>query len=152
MIRMLVDRGKLDEEAARGWLSWPHSRLSIHQETRAEAWDAAALERLCRCLVHPPIALGRLQYHTGQATYRGRRPHPITGQDSLTLDPLERPARLCQHIPQPGFHMTRPYGACASRTRACRARQRAAAAQVEPESHGSDLTYLTPSQRERRRQ
>ncbi len=41
---------------------------------------------------------------------------------------------------------TRPYGACASRSRACRARQRAAAAQVETESQGSDLTSLTPSQ------
>ena len=78
VIRMLVDRGKLDEEAARGLLAWPHSGFSIHRETRVQAWDAEGLERLCRYLVHPPIALGRLQYHDGQATYRGRRTARVT--------------------------------------------------------------------------
>ncbi len=95
VIRMLVDHGKLDEEAARGLLAWPHSGFSIHQETRVQAWDTEGLERLCRYLVHPPIALGRLQYHDGHITYRGRRPHPLTGESSVTLDPLEMLVRLC---------------------------------------------------------
>lgn len=48
MIRMLVERGKLDEDTATGLLSWPHSGFSIHQATRTEAWDVEGLERLCR--------------------------------------------------------------------------------------------------------
>jgi len=57
--------------------------------------------------VHPPIALGRLQYDGTWATYSGRRVHPLTGEDSVTLDPLEMLARLCQHIPPPRLHLTR---------------------------------------------
>ena len=65
------------------------------------------VERLCRYLVHPPIALGRLQYDGTRVTYRGRRVHPVTGEASVTLDGLEMLARLCQHIPPTGFPLTR---------------------------------------------
>ncbi len=65
------------------------------------------LERLCRYLVHPPIAVGRLRYDGTRATYRGRRVHPVSGAESVRLDPLEMLARLCQHLPAPGMHLTR---------------------------------------------
>ena len=65
-------------------------------------WDMEGVERLCRYLVHPPIALGRLQYDGTRATYRGRRVHPVIGAESVTLDPLEMLARLCQHLPRRG--------------------------------------------------
>jgi hypothetical protein len=39
--------------------------------------------------------------------HSGRRVHPLTGEASFTLDPLEMLARLCQHIPPPGLHLTR---------------------------------------------
>ncbi|MGH9749981.1 MAG: transposase, partial [Candidatus Polarisedimenticolia bacterium] len=78
-------------------------------------------------LRHPPIAVGRLHYDGARATYRGRRVHPVTGEPSVTLDPLEMLARLCQHLPPPGRHLTRRYGACANRMRGARTRRRAAA-------------------------
>ena len=89
-----------------------------------QPWDSAGVERLCRYLVHPPIALERLQYDGTQATYRGRRINPVSGEESVTLDPLEMLARLCQHIPPPGVHLTRLYGAYANRTRGALARAR----------------------------
>jgi hypothetical protein len=60
-------------------------------------------------------------------------------------------ARLCQHIPPPGFHLTRLYGAYANRTRGARARRGSDA------GHGrfdqdDEPDALTASQRERRRQ
>ena len=91
--------------------------------------DTAGVARLCRYLVHPPIALGRLTYDGVRAGYRGRRVHPVTGQESVTLDPVEMLARLCQHIQPPGFHLTRLYGAYANRTRGARAQQGAGAAE-----------------------
>jgi hypothetical protein len=110
------------------------------------------VERLCRYLVHPPIAVERFRYDGAQATYRGRRVHPVSGEDTVTLDPLEMLARLCQHIPPPGFHLTRLYGAYANRTRGARPRRCAAAAEDTPASRGSDMApSTTPSQRERRR-
>ncbi len=77
--------------------------------------------------------------------------HPVSGADSLTLDPLEVLARLCQHIPSPGLHLTRLYGAYANRTRGARPRQSSGAGEkffpgdIAPETP-------TPSQRERRRE
>ena len=45
--------------------------------------------------------------------------------ESVTLDPLEMLARLCQHLPPPGLHPTRMQGAYAHRTRGARARRAA---------------------------
>ena len=61
-------------------------------------------------------------------------------------------ARLCQHIPPPGFHTTRLYGAYSNRTRAARARILAAAHGREPDDRDADASAPTPSQRERRKQ
>jgi hypothetical protein len=81
--------------------------VPVHHAIRVEPGDADGAERLCRYLVHPPIALGRLEYDGTRATYRGRRVSPLTGAESVALDPLEMLARLCQHIPPPGLHLTR---------------------------------------------
>ncbi len=89
VIRLLVRRGRLEEAAAAGLLSWPHSGFSVHHVIRVEPWDTEGVERLCRYLVHPPIALGQLRYDGIRASYRGRRVHPASGAQSLTVDPLE---------------------------------------------------------------
>ena len=156
VLKMLVGCGKLDEDSAAGLLAWQHSGFSVHNTIRVEAEDAAGVERLCRYLVHPPIALDRLEVPGASrpCTYRGRRPHPVTGEQTVTLDPLEMLARLCQHIPSPRLHLTRLYGAYASRTRASRARR------CTPTMGASDTTAghgapepepLTAFLRERRR-
>jgi hypothetical protein len=151
VIRMLVWRGRLEKDAAAGLLSWRHSGFSVHHAIRVEGGDAEGVARLCRYLVHPPIALERLTYDGVRASYRGRRVHPVSGAASLTLDPLEMLARLCQHIPPPGFHLTRLYGAYANRTRGARARLSAGAG-VRPAPGDGVPAPPTPSQRERRRQ
>ena len=48
VIRMLLRRGRLEEEAAEGLLSWRHSGFSVHHAIRAEPWDTGGIERLCR--------------------------------------------------------------------------------------------------------
>jgi hypothetical protein len=151
VIRMLVRRGRLDEDAAAGLLAWRHSGFSVHHAIRVEPHDTAGVARLCRYLVHPPIALGRLTYKGVRASYRGRRAHPMTGVQSVTLDPLEMLARLCQHIPPPGFHLTRLYGAYANRTRGARVRR--AAGPGQPSVPGASASQSpTPLQRQRRRE
>ncbi len=151
VIRMLVRQGRLEEDAGAGLLSWRHSGFSVHHAVRVEPHDTAGVARLCRYLVHPPIALGRLTYDGVRASYRGRRVHPVTGEESVTLDPLEMLARLCQHIPPPGFHLTRLYGAYANRTRGARARCGARVGE-RPVPGDGELDMPTPSQRERRRE
>jgi hypothetical protein len=151
VIRMLVRRGRLDEDAAAGLLAWRHSGFSVHHAIRVEPDDTAGVARLCRYLVHPPIALGRLTYDGDRAGYRGRRVHSVSGAESVTLDPLEMLARLCQHIPPPGFHLTRSYGAYANRTRGARARRGSGAA-ARPSAPDGEPDTPTPAQRERRRE
>jgi len=58
---MRVRRGRLEEEAAAGLLSWRHSGFSVHHASRVDPSDTEGVERLCRYRVHPPMALGRLQ-------------------------------------------------------------------------------------------
>ncbi len=60
-------------------------------------------------------------------------------------------ARLCQHIPLPGFHLTRLYGAYANRTRGRRAR-RSAGPGERPARGAGAAEIPTPSQRARRRE
>ena len=57
VLKLLVDRGKLDEDAAAGLLIWQRSGFSVHNSIRVEPDDREGLERLCHYLVHPPIAL-----------------------------------------------------------------------------------------------
>ncbi len=123
----------------------------MHHAIRVEPDDRAGVERLCRYLVHPPIAVERLAYDGSKAAYRGRRAHPVSGEQTVTLDPLEMLARLCQHIPPPGFHLTRLYGAYANRTRGARARRGGAAGERPPPGDGA-ADIPTPSQRARRRE
>jgi hypothetical protein len=47
-------------------------------------------------------------------------PPPLTGEATVTLEPLEMLARLCQHIPAPGMHLTWLYGTYDNRTRGAR--------------------------------
>jgi len=68
-----------------------------------------------------------------------------------STDPLEMLARLCQHIPPPGLHMTRLYGAYSSRTRSARARARASSHGQAAHPAESEPVRLSPSLRERRR-
>jgi hypothetical protein len=148
VIRLLVRRGKLEDDAAEGLLSWRHSGFSVHHAIRVDPDDTEGLERLCRYLVHPPIAVQRLGYDGARATYSGRRMNPASGQDSVTLDPLEMLARLCQHIPPPGMHLTRLYGAYANRTRGARARRMDGAVSGRTDHHDAPEAP-TPSQRRR---
>ena len=128
VIRLLMRRGRLEEDAAAGLLSWRYSGFSLHHAIRVEPDDTAGVQRLCRDLVHPPLALGRLTYEGVRAGYRGWRGHPLTVEASVRLDPMEMLARWCQHLPPPGFHLTRLYGTYANRTRGARTRCAAAAA------------------------
>ena len=59
VIRMLLERDRLDEPTAAGLLSWNHSGFSVHHQVRVTADDHEGCERLCRYLLHPPRPGGR---------------------------------------------------------------------------------------------
>lgn len=48
VIRLLVRRGRLEDDAAEGLLCWRHSGFSVHHAIRVDPDDTEGLQRLCR--------------------------------------------------------------------------------------------------------
>jgi hypothetical protein len=114
VIRLLRGEGLLTDERTRLLLSWRHTGFSVHNRVRVEPEDGAAVERLARYIMRPPISLERLEWDgVGEVRYRGKG-----GQDGAArqgdapegLDAAEFLARVLMHIPEPRRHLVRYYG------------------------------------------
>ena len=71
VIRMLQGEGLLSEERTELLLSWRHTGFSVHNRVRVEPEDQAAVERLARYIMRPPISLERMQWDgAGEVRYR----------------------------------------------------------------------------------
>ncbi len=108
----MKDEGLLPEERERILLSWNHhTGFSIHYDVIVEPEDGAAVERLARYLVRPPVSLERMRWDDGAdtVTYRrkaqGDRPGPVEH-----IDALDFLARVIAHIPEPRLHLVRYVG------------------------------------------
>jgi hypothetical protein len=76
--------------------------------------DRARLERLCRYLLRPPLALERLEQHpSGKLRYCLKKPWS-DGSVAVLLEPEDLLSRLCAIIPPPRFHMVRYFGVLSS--------------------------------------
>jgi Putative transposase len=78
--------------------------FSLHADVAVPARRRDQLEKLCRYLVRPPLALDRLTESTGgQLLYEFRRPWR-DGSTALLLDPLELLGRLAALVPTTPSH------------------------------------------------
>jgi hypothetical protein len=106
VIRLLQNEGLLGEERTRLLLSWRHTGFSVHNRVTVEPEDQAAVERLARYIMRPPISLERMSWDgVGEVRYRRKRGQESSGVpvDSVeTFDPLEFLARVIMHIPESG--------------------------------------------------
>jgi hypothetical protein len=114
-------------------MSWQgNTGFSVHNSVTVEPEDPAAVERLARYLLRPPLSFDRLTFdqEAPQVRYQRKRLSPL-GKLTETLDPLEFLARVLVHVAEPRFHGARYYGhySCVARGRRSRADQ-------EPEEHG----------------
>jgi hypothetical protein len=81
-------------------MSWQaNTGLPVHNTVSVEPEDPAAVERLARYLLRPPLSVERLTFdeQASEVRYRRKRPSPL---DELieTLDPLELLARILVHV------------------------------------------------------
>jgi hypothetical protein len=77
-----------------------HAGLDIHTGQRTK------LERLCRYVSRPPLALDRLALSvTGQVRYTLKTPYR-DGTTHIVLEPLDFVARLAALVPPPRMHLT----------------------------------------------
>ena len=104
--------------AAEGRLASPFvaevGGVNIHAGVAVHGRDRQALERLCRYVTRPPIALERLtRRDDGCVEYAFRKPWR-DGTRAVVLMAEDLLARLCAMVPPPRFHLTRYAGVLAS--------------------------------------
>ncbi len=115
-VRLRDDRGL---EVTKG-LCAAEGGFSLHAATTASASDAAGREALCRYILRPPIAAGRVQL-LGDELVRLVLKRPFSdGTFAIDLDPLSLLCRLATAVPPPRFNTVRYAGvlAAASKWRA----------------------------------
>jgi hypothetical protein len=92
--------------------------VNIHAAVAVDGRDRKRLERLCRYVARPPLALDRLEdYGDGRLAIRFKVPWK-DGTTAVLLDPLDLLTRLCALIPPPRFHMLRYHGVLAGHANA----------------------------------
>jgi len=100
-------------EPARG-LCAADRGFSLHAATTASAQDAAGREALCRYILRPPIAAGRVQL-VGDDLVRLVLKRPFgDGTFAIDLDPLSLLCRLATAVPPPRFNTVRYAGVLAA--------------------------------------
>jgi hypothetical protein len=91
--------------------------VSLHANVAVPARDRTRLEKLCRYVARPPLAMHRLsRLDDGGLLYRlKRRWHD--GTTHVVFEPLELIEKLVAIIPPPRCHMIRYHGVLAPRAR-----------------------------------
>jgi hypothetical protein len=135
LLRQLLQREKITETSVEILDRFRRPGFSAFQGSAIQPQDTAGREKLGVYILHPPIALQRLDYQPGQPvlvqpSQRAIRLHAPLPKNaapdgSLLLDPLECLAALTDHIPDPGQHLVRFFGWYSNKTRGVRKKQTA---------------------------
>jgi hypothetical protein len=117
VLRLLEQSGCLGQEDCASMADWVHSGFSLHAGVMVPAEDRAGLEKLCRYILRPPFAQGRLEETSGgRLLYTYRRSD--TGRTAvLVMTPQELVARLADLVHPPRVHTVRYHGVFAPRSR-----------------------------------
>ena len=114
VMRLLQDEGLLSDERTELLLSWRHTGFSVHNRVYVEPEDQAAVERLARYIMRPPISLERMAWDgAGEVCYRKKRRHDTAARqrgEEESFDTREFLARVLMHVPEPRRHLVRYCG------------------------------------------
>ena len=108
--RRLVDPG---EGIRTGPLCFASRGFSLHAATRVEASDRDRLERLCRYVIRPPLAAGRLQAIDADTLTFALKAPWSDGTTHLVLSPLELIEKLASLVPPARLNLVRYHGVLA---------------------------------------
>lgn len=113
LLTLLVRRGKLRPEDRKAMLSWPHLGFSLDASVGVRAGNREELRRLLCYIYRHPFRLEGVTYdeERGKVVYRAKRVHGLKGTDTQEFEPVEFIGALARHIPPPGKHQVRYYGA-----------------------------------------
>jgi hypothetical protein len=96
-------------------LSWNPSGFSVHAGHSIDAQDTERLEQVARYLAKPPVRVDSVSQHDEATVRVTTPPHPKTGRRECTVPVLDWIHALTAHIPDPGQHTLRYFGAYACR-------------------------------------
>jgi hypothetical protein len=108
---------RLTKSFMQNLLSWVHPGFSVYAGPPVEAGEIASLESQARYITRPALAMDALHKLDNGNLVLETPPDPRTGATSVVLDPLEWIHRITSHIPDPGRHCQRFYGAYSNRAR-----------------------------------
>ena len=90
-----------------------NSGFSLHAGVHVAGSERQKLEKICRYIARPAIALERLSVNsTGQVVYSLKRPYD-DGTTHIMMTPLELLEKIAAIIPRPRVHLTRFHGVLA---------------------------------------
>jgi hypothetical protein len=150
--RLLLERlhqaERLSEAFMRNLLSWTHPGFSAFAGPPVDAGQTQSLESQARYITRPGLSMDALKKQPDGSFTVQTPPDPRTGVTSITLDPLEWIHRIVAHIPDPGQHTRRSYGAYSNRSRvSARVAQEFSGSAAHPCEDDEDSDFI----RERRR-
>jgi hypothetical protein len=97
-----------------GPLCFASRGLSLHAATGVEATDRAQLERLCRYVMRPPLAAGRLQILDDEQVAFSLKSVWSDGTYQIVLAPEELLEKLAALVPPPRLNLVRYHGVLAA--------------------------------------
>lgn len=119
--RMLLARlhqaERLSERFRDQLLSWVHPGFSVFAGPAVEPTAVESLESQARYITRPALAMDALEKRDDATLAMQTPPDPRTGATMVVFDPLEWIHRITAHIPDPGQHNQRYYGAYSNRAR-----------------------------------
>ena len=145
--RLLLERlhqaERLSESFMRNLLSWVHPGFSVFAGPAVDGAALASLEAQGRYITRPALAMDALQELEDGRLALETRQDPRTGATLVVLDPLEWIHRISAHIPDPGRHCQRFYGAYSNRGRVgkCCAQGDGADAGANPHEDGDNSDF-----------
>jgi hypothetical protein len=108
---------RLSESFMQNLLSWVHPGFTVYAGPPVDASEIALLESQARYITRPALAMDALEKLKDGRLAIETSPDPRTGETTIELDPLEWIHRIASHIPDPGRHCQRFYGAYSNRAR-----------------------------------
>ncbi|MBT4099619.1 MAG: hypothetical protein HOE86_18350, partial [Gemmatimonadetes bacterium] len=96
-----------------GALCYASRGFSLHAATRIEATDRRRLERLCRYVIRPPVANGRLRFVDETTLAFSLKTPWADGTCQILLSPQELLEKLAALVPPPRLNLVRYHGVLA---------------------------------------
>ncbi|HCL29424.1 MAG TPA: hypothetical protein DIC52_13420, partial [Candidatus Latescibacteria bacterium] len=87
--------------------------FSLHAATRVEAAERVRLQRLCRYVIRPPLAAGRLQILDAEHVAFSLKSIWSDGTYQIVLSPQELLEKLAALVPPPRLNLVRYHGVLA---------------------------------------